>query len=283
MSGTKAGGQKASATNKRRYGSEFYADIGRKGGRNGRRVELDSRKAVSLGEYTLFDDGEILSKDGHPMVPQKDAKGYLRIRLRYGDVDKHGAATYKIHRLVAESFIPNPLKKPQVNHINGDKTDNRADNLEWVTNTENMRHAIESGLQDNTSERMNTLGGQIRTAIERGYIANDIADLNGVSVKTIRRRVSEFEPEPITTLKLGRIKAYFYYDKSRRVYRVEANDRIPLGKQFATREEAQSYVDQYYRAGGFFANPELAKIAGAIGGRKSKRGPAKHKEETNNG
>lgn len=283
MAGAMAGGQKAAATNKRKYGSEFYADIGRKGGRNGRRVELDSRKAVSLGEYTLFDDGEILSKDGHPMVPQKDASGYLRIRLRYGDVDKHGAATYKIHRLVAESFIPNPLKKPQVNHINGDKTDNRADNLEWVTDAENIRHAIGSGLQDNTSEKMNTLGGQIRTAIEHGYIAKDIADLNGVSVKTIQRRVSEFEPEPITTLKLGRIKAYFYYDKSRRVFRVEANDRIPSGKQFATREEAQSYVNQYYRAGGFSANPELARIAGRKGGTISKRGPAKHKEETNNG
>lgn len=283
MAGNKAGGKKAAATNKRKYGSEFYASIGRKGGRNGRCVELDSRKAVSLGEYTLFDDGEILSKDGRPMVPQKDAKGYLRIRLRYGGVDKHGAATYKVHRLVAESFIPNPLKKPQVNHINGDKTDNRAENLEWATNAENMRHAVENGLQDNTSEKMNALGGQIRTAIEQGYIAKDIADLNGVSVKTIRRRVSEFNPEPITTLKLGRIKAYFYYDKSRRVYRVEANDRIPSGKQFATREEAQSYVNQYYRAGGFASNPELAKIAGAIGGRKSKRGPAKHKQGgTNN-
>ena len=283
MAGTKVGGQKAATTNKRKYGSDFYSEIGRMGGRNGRCVDLDSRKAVSLGEYTLFDDGEILSKDGHPMVPQKDAKGYLRIRLRYGDVDKHGAVTYKVHRLVAENFIPNPLNKPQVNHINGDKTDNRVENLEWVTNAENTRHAIKNGLQDNTSEQMNALGGQIRTAIEQGYIIKDIADLNGVSVKTIRRRVCDFKPEPITTLKVGRIKAYFYYDKSRGEYRVEANDRIPEGKQFATREAAQAYVNQFYRAGGFAANPELAKIAGAIGGRKSKRGPAKHKqEETNN-
>ena len=277
MSGTKAGGLKASETNRKRHGEDFYSRIGRKGGLNGHTVEIDSREAVSLGEYTLFDDGEILSKDKQIMMPQKDAKGYLRIRLRYGDVDKHGAATYKVHRLVAENFIPNPENKPQVNHINGDKTDNRVENLEWVTNAENMDHAIETGLLDNTSAQMNKLGGQIRTAVERGYVIKDIAEKNGINEKTIRRRVYDFSPEPITTLKVGRVRAYFYYDKSRKKYRVESNDRIPEGKQFNTKEEAQAYVNQFYKAGGFHANPELARIAGAKGGRISKRGPAKNK------
>ena len=279
MAGNKIGGMKAARTNKLLHGEDFYQRIGRKGGQNGYTVKIDSRRAVSLGEYTLFDDGEILSKDKQIMMPQKDAKGYLRIRLRYGDVDKYGAATYKVHRLVAEHFIPNPDKKPQINHINGDKTDNRVENLEWVTNTENMNHAIEDGLVDNTSTQMNKLGGQIRTAIERGYVIKDIAEKNGINEKTIRRRIYDFEPEPITTLKVGRVRTYFYYDKSRKKYRVESNDKIPEGRQFSTKEEAQAYVNQFYTAGGFASNPELARLAGAKGGRKSRRGRAHKTQE----
>ncbi len=69
-------------------------------------------------------------------------KGYLTTSLSK-NIKRYSPG---IHRIVALAFIPNPEKKPQVNHINGIKTDNRVENLEWSTNKENQIHAVKNGL-----------------------------------------------------------------------------------------------------------------------------------------
>ena len=58
-----------------------------------------------------------------------------------------------IHRLLATHFIPNPLNKPQVNHIDGNKQNNDLSNLEWVTSQENSRHAVDTGLCDERRQK----------------------------------------------------------------------------------------------------------------------------------
>ena len=77
-------------------------------------------------------------------------RGYCRLTICINGICKK----YLVHRLVADAFIPNNENKLQVNHINCVKTDNRVENLEWVTNYENYLHSVENGLQVNSLKNL---------------------------------------------------------------------------------------------------------------------------------
>jgi hypothetical protein len=91
------------------------------------------------GVYDASSFGRIRnSKTGRVLKPE-NVKGYLRNTLSKGNIQNR----FQTHRLVALCFIPNPENKPCVNHIDGVKTNNRIDNLDWCTYSENERHSYD--------------------------------------------------------------------------------------------------------------------------------------------
>jgi predicted XRE-type DNA-binding protein len=103
-------------------------------------------------KYLIGNEGTVLSLKGSKVTtlkPSKDKWGYLGVNLYMDGEQKR----FKIHRLVATHFIRRKSNAPrEVNHIDGDKTNNCVDNLEWVTRSENMEHAYETGLRNLPSE-----------------------------------------------------------------------------------------------------------------------------------
>lgn len=95
------------------------------------------------GIYTIDIFGNVIRvKDGKEVPQHKNKFGYMNVALyRDGKQKQH-----KVHRLIAQAFIPNPQNKEQVNHIDGNKAHNVVWNLEWCTCKENINHAIKAGI-----------------------------------------------------------------------------------------------------------------------------------------
>lgn len=94
--------------------------------------------------YTLYENGDIINnKTNKKLNPFTNGVGYLRFTFY-----KNGKKVQKyLHRLLAESFIPNPEKKDFINHIDGNPENNKLTNLEWCTKSENAIHAYKLGLK----------------------------------------------------------------------------------------------------------------------------------------
>lgn len=118
-------------------------------------------------------------------------KGYANLRLKSPDGKrKH----MRVHRLVAMAFIPNPHNLPQVNHKDGNKLNNRVDNLEWCDQYHNMQHAYKTGLNQGRVGFVAVTKKEIRSIIKLHRLGKShrfIASLFNVSSATICRVINK--------------------------------------------------------------------------------------------
>ena len=94
--------------------------------------------ANDFPNYSISEDGEIRNSKGKIIKGEISNNGYRRVSLSNNDV-KHKKMS--VHRLVAETYIPNPHNYPEVNHKNENKLDNNVNNLEWCSTLDNLNHS----------------------------------------------------------------------------------------------------------------------------------------------
>lgn len=105
----------------------------------------------TFSNYEVSEFGEVRNASTKKIRKlSKNNKGYLQTSLYNGNSRK----SVKIHRIVAQEFIDNPKGKNEVNHKDGDKTNNHISNLEWVTRSENIKHAWDNGLNNTQRKKV---------------------------------------------------------------------------------------------------------------------------------
>ena len=181
------------------------------------------------------------------MSQQENRNGYMTVHLRNKGVERRAM----VHRLVAEAFIPNPDELRDVNHKKGDKSDNRVENLEWVSHSDNMahsfrelgknvRHIVQLDLDNNFIERWNSI---IEASEATGICRTDIGECcrgNRKHTKGYKWKYEEDYEEP---------KNHWYIDCDGEVLEPTESlctssqeDLISIGNYFETKEEAEKAV-----------------------------------------
>ena len=139
------------------------------------------------GLYTVNSMGKVFSiKTGKEKKKLISNAGYYRVHL----FNKGKGKIILVHRLVAEAFIPNPKNLPCVNHIDGNKLNNRVTNLEWVTSSENNKKAVEAGQSPSGSTVYNAVFSEeqvlfIKELFSIGYSKTKLARMFNVSTSAL--------------------------------------------------------------------------------------------------
>jgi hypothetical protein len=141
-------------------------------------------------KYQISSQGDVVNSKGRILKQHPDRYGYNTIMLCKNGIGKR----FLVHRLVAIHFIPNPLNKPTVNHLNGNTTDSRVENLEWATISENNLHAYRTGLskpkkmigeKNGRAKLTQKDADKIRLMCSKGIKQKDIANHFNISISVV--------------------------------------------------------------------------------------------------
>lgn len=158
--------------------------------------------------YTINTNGDVYSVKRNKYLKHFiDKDGYAYVSLSKNCKGKK----FKLHRLLAIHFIPNPDNKPEINHIDGNKLNNCVNNLEWCTNKYNIHHAMNMGLLDDNLKKLKELN--IQKA--KGVKATNIKTQNVIEFKSITEASNflgdEAKRRHITEVANGKRKTAYGY------------------------------------------------------------------------
>lgn len=134
------------------------------------------------GRYLATEDGKIYNKFGEEKTPFISKTGYLRVKLYMGN-NKY--KNYSVHQLIAQTFIPNPNNLPQVNHKDTNKLNPNVNNLEWSTQSGNIKHAMNNGLY---SKQLDNQKLAAKASADKYSIPVEQLDADGNIINTYRNR-----------------------------------------------------------------------------------------------
>jgi len=160
----------------------------------------------SLTRYRNSSRGSVSILQGRILKLKTSKSGYLCCHLRRDELSKHPS----VHRLVAEAFIPNHDNKPTVNHKDGNKQNNRVDNLEWATHSEQMVHAVDNELVEvrGSPKYSKAMKKEMLEYYSNNSISiTELSKVFGVSERTAGRIANDgVNPRPTTrVLKSGEV------------------------------------------------------------------------------
>ena len=198
-------------------------------------------------DYSVSTEGEVRKDTTNYILSQSSQQDYKFVGLIINGKQKR----MRVHRMVALAFIDNPDNKPYVNHINGNRSDNNVENLEWVTPSENTQHAVDTGLFKS---------GRARTVVQYNLNGEQMATFESASEAA--RQTGGSQSKITMCCRRQRDSAndyqWRYYDDIQDVQKIEK--KFITGKKVAQCDEEGNILKIY---------PSFKEAAHAVNGTSS--------------